>query len=42
MTARSTRILVMTAAFLAGLVLCFGVALIVTGRLSEGGLMRPR
>ena len=35
MTARSTRILVMTAAFLAGLVLCFGVALIVTGRLSS-------
>src|SRR5262245_42182605 len=35
MTARSTRILVMTAAFLAGLVLCFGVVLIVTGRLSS-------
>src|SRR6516165_6378760 len=35
MTARSTRILVMAAAFLAGLVLCFGVVLIVTGRLSS-------
>src|SRR6266446_5215357 len=35
MTTRSTRILVMTAAFLAGLVLCFGVVLIVTGRLSS-------
>src|SRR5262249_51240459 len=35
MTARSTRILVMSAAFLAGLVLCFGVVLIVTGRLSS-------
>src|SRR5499426_4604130 len=35
MTARNTRILVMTAAFLAGLVLCFGVVLIVTGRLSS-------
>src|SRR5258707_6794996 len=34
MTARSTRILVISAAFLAGLVLCFGVILIVTGRLS--------
>src|SRR5436305_11481794 len=34
MTARSTRILVMSAAFLAGLVLCFGVVLIVTGRVS--------
>ena len=42
MSARSTRILMMSAAFLAGLVLCFGVVLIVTGRLSEGGLMRPR
>src|SRR5260370_18672146 len=35
MTARSTRILVISAAFLAGLVLCFGVVLIVTGRLSS-------
>src|SRR5262249_15852965 len=35
MTARSTRILVIAAAFLAGLVLCFGVVLIVTGRLSS-------
>src|SRR5262247_458210 len=35
MTARNTRILVMTAAFLAGLVLCFAVVLIVTGRLSS-------
>src|SRR5215467_5636456 len=35
MTARSTRILMMSAAFLAGLVLCFGVVLIVTGRLSS-------
>ena len=34
MTARSSRIVLMTAAFLAGLVLCFGVVLIVTGRLS--------
>src|SRR5437899_11871455 len=34
MTARSTRILVMSAAVLAGLVRCFGVVLIVTGRLS--------
>src|SRR5262245_34231647 len=34
MTARNTRILVMTAAFLAGLVLCFGVVLIVDGRLA--------
>jgi len=34
MTARSTRILLMSAAFLAGLVLCFGIVLILTGRLS--------
>ena len=34
MTARSTRVLLMSAAFLAGLVLCFGIVLIVTGRLS--------
>jgi protein SCO1 len=34
MTARSNRILLMTAAFLAGLMLCFGVVMIVTGRLS--------
>jgi len=32
MTARSLRILLMSAAFLAGLVLCFGVVVIVTGR----------
>jgi protein SCO1/2 len=32
MTARSTRVLLISAAFLAGLVLCFGVILIVTGR----------
>lgn len=32
MTARTTRVLVMAAAFLAGLVLCFGVVLLVTGR----------
>jgi len=35
MRARSTRILMMSAAFLAGLALCFGVVLIVTGRLSS-------
>src|SRR6516164_9765657 len=35
MTARSTRILMMSAAFLAGLALCFGVVLIVAGRLSS-------
>jgi protein SCO1/2 len=35
MTARSSRILVMAAAFLAGLALCFGVVLIVAGRLSS-------
>src|SRR5213592_3274565 len=35
MTTRSTRVLLMTAAFLAGLMLCFGVVLIVTGRLSS-------
>ena len=34
MTARHIRILLMTAAFAAGLVLCFGIVLIVTGRLS--------
>ena len=34
MTARSTRVLLMSAAFLAGLVLCFGVVLLVTGRVS--------
>jgi protein SCO1 len=34
MNARSARIVVTVAAFLAGLVLCFGVILIVTGRLS--------
>ena len=34
MTARNSRILVMAAAFLAGLALCFGVVLIVAGRLS--------
>ena len=32
MTARSTRVLLISAAFLAGLVFCFGVILIVTGR----------
>ena len=35
MTARSTRILLTIAAFLAGLVLCFGIVLIVTGRPSS-------
>jgi protein SCO1 len=34
MSARSTRLLLMGAAFLAGLVLCFGVVLLVTGRVS--------
>ena len=34
MTARSVRVLLMASAFLAGLVLCFGVILIVSGRLS--------
>jgi protein SCO1 len=34
MAARSVRILVISAAFLAGLVLCFGVVLMVSGRLS--------
>jgi protein SCO1/2 len=34
MTARSTRVVLIAAAFLAGLALCFGVVLIVTGRLS--------
>jgi protein SCO1 len=34
MTARSTRVLLMSAAFLAGLVVFFGIALIVSGRLS--------
>ena len=37
MTARHIRILLMTAAFAAGLVLCFGIVLIVTGRLSTPG-----
>jgi protein SCO1/2 len=32
MTVRSTRLLLISAAFLAGLMLCFGVILIVTGR----------
>jgi protein SCO1 len=35
MTVRNTRILVMAAAFLAGLALCFGVVLILAGRLSS-------
>jgi protein SCO1/2 len=35
MTARNSRILVMAAAFLAGLALCFGVVLILAGRLSS-------
>src|SRR6266849_8643129 len=34
MAARSVRILVISAAFLAGLVLCFGVVLMLSGRLS--------
>src|SRR5687767_2801135 len=34
MNPRSARIMVTVAAFLAGLVLCFGVILIVSGRLS--------
>ncbi len=34
MNARSGRVVVIAAAFLAGLVLCFGVILIVTGRVS--------
>jgi protein SCO1/2 len=34
MSARSVRILLLSAAFLAGLLLCFGVILIVTGRVS--------
>jgi protein SCO1 len=34
MTARNVRILVLTGAFLAGLVICFGVVAIVTGRVS--------
>jgi protein SCO1/2 len=34
MSARSTRVLLMGAAFLAGLVLCFSVVLLVTGRVS--------
>src|SRR6266511_3668914 len=34
MTARNSRILVMAAAFVAGLALCFGLVLIVAGRLS--------
>src|SRR5437763_222882 len=35
MTARNSRLLIMAAAFLAGLALCFGVVLIVAGRLSS-------
>ena len=35
MTARNSRLLMMAAAFLAGLALCFGVVLIVAGRLSS-------
>src|SRR5258708_36578786 len=35
MTARSVRVLLMSGAFLAGLVVCFGVVLIVTGRMSS-------
>jgi protein SCO1 len=34
MSARNVRVLLMTGAFLVGLVVCFGVVLIVTGRLS--------
>jgi protein SCO1/2 len=34
MSARNLRVLLMTGAFLAGLVICFGVVLIVTGRVS--------
>jgi protein SCO1 len=34
MTARTTRVLLISAAFLAGLVLCLGVILIVSGRVS--------
>jgi protein SCO1/2 len=34
MSARNVRVLLMTGAFLAGLVVCFGVVLILTGRLS--------
>src|SRR5947207_1395429 len=34
MTARSVRILVISAAFLAGLFLCFGVVLVVSSRMS--------
>jgi protein SCO1 len=35
MSARSIRILLMSGAFLAGLLLCFGVVLLVTGRMSS-------
>src|SRR5438874_12778264 len=35
MTARNSRILVMAAAFVVGLALCFGLVLIVAGRLSS-------
>jgi protein SCO1 len=35
MTVRNSRLLMMAAAFLAGLALCFGVVLIVAGRLSS-------
>jgi protein SCO1/2 len=34
MTARTSRVLLVSAAFLAGLLLCFGVVLIVSGRMS--------
>ncbi len=37
MTARSLRILVISAAFLAGLFLCFGVVLVVSSRMSTPG-----
>src|SRR5215470_4197631 len=35
MSARNSRILLMAAAFLAGLALCFGVVLILAGRVSS-------
>ena len=38
MTTRSIRILLVSAAFLAGLVLCFGVVLLVSGRISAPGV----
>jgi protein SCO1/2 len=37
MNARTSRILVLSAAFLAGLVLCFGVVLLLAGRVSAPG-----